>query len=130
MATHKHADNKEWIGIDLDGCLAHYDVWVSEAFIGKPVAKMIARVKEFLAQGKNVKIFTARVSPEYIYPNDKNAKEHSDKQRQYIKEWLKENNLPELPITCIKDLHMVACYDDLVFNVKRNTGEVSGEVIQ
>lgn len=50
-----------WIGVDLDGTLAHYDGGVGVDHIGPPVPAMLTRVKQWLAEGRAVKIFTARV---------------------------------------------------------------------
>ena len=73
--------DESWVGVDLDGCLAHYDGW-DDGKIGKPVPLMLARVKGLLAQGQQVKIFTARAGvPELIPP---------------IKAWLVKHGLPEL----------------------------------
>ena len=49
-----------WIGVDLDGTLAHYGGWVEPERIGQPIAPMVARIKEWLGQGIEVRIFTAR----------------------------------------------------------------------
>lgn len=48
--------NRGWIGVDLDGTLAHYDGWKGETHIGKPIPLMLARVKRWLAEGKEVRI--------------------------------------------------------------------------
>ena len=52
-----------WIGVDLDGTLAEYDKWVSPTHIGKPILRMVKRVQKWLAEGRQVKIMTARVYP-------------------------------------------------------------------
>ena len=62
-----------WIGVDLDGVLSNsggsgenYDVIGVRTqvcvWIGDPVPDMVDRVKVWLSQGKEVRIFTARVS--------------------------------------------------------------------
>ena len=50
-----------WIGVDLDGTLAYYDHWRGPHHIGDPIPAMLNRVKSWLAEGKDVRIFTARV---------------------------------------------------------------------
>ena len=50
-----------WIGVDLDGTLAEYLGWQGMGHIGEPIAPMVERVKAWLAEGKDVRIFTARV---------------------------------------------------------------------
>ena len=52
----------DWIAVDLDGTLAHYDGWIHHTVIGEPLQPMVDLVKKFLAAGIEVKIFTARVS--------------------------------------------------------------------
>ena len=100
--------NDGWIGVDLDGTLAEYHGFVSPDHIGPPVPLMLRRVKEWLADGRTVKIFTARVSvPEQAQP---------------IKAWLKKHGLPDLEITNVKDQHMDQLWDDRAVRVKRNTG--------
>ena len=51
-----------WIGVDLDGTLAHYDGWVSPSHIGEPIPLMLERVRRWVQSGKKVAIVTARVS--------------------------------------------------------------------
>ncbi len=51
-----------WYGVDLDGTLAHYDGWMGPTEIGPPISKMVHRVRRWLAEGRDVRIFTARVA--------------------------------------------------------------------
>ena len=60
--THGSA-GKGWYGVDLDGTLAEYHGWVSPTHIGAPIPKMLYRVGRWLAEGKEVRIMTARVHP-------------------------------------------------------------------
>ncbi|MDR2430063.1 MAG: hypothetical protein LBD14_04080 [Puniceicoccales bacterium] len=99
---------KPWIGVDLDGTLARNLPWMGHERIGAPVPLMMARVRNWLAQGLTVKIFTARaVQPEAIPP---------------IRRWLAEQGLPELEITNAKDFNMIECWDDRAVQVVQNTG--------
>lgn len=100
---------KGWIGVDLDGTLAHYDGWKGEDHIGEPIPLMIDRVKAWLDAGHDVRIFTARVA-------DSETAEH------YIKEWCFTHLGKILPVTCKKDLQMVELWDDRCVRVIRNTG--------
>jgi len=97
-----------WIGVDLDGTLAHYDAWSSIEHIGKPVPAMLKRVQQWLQQGKKIKIMTARAS--------------DPKQMPLIKEWLKEYDLQNLEITNQKDFQMVELWDDRAIQVMPNQG--------
>lgn len=99
-----------WIGVDLDGTLAEYAGWKGPDSIGKPVPAMMGRVKRWISEGKEVKIFTARACiPEQIQP---------------VKDWLVANGLPDLEITNVKDFGMLELWDDRCVTVKINTGEV------
>jgi hypothetical protein len=105
-----------WIGVDLDGTLAKYEGWVSPGHIGEPVPAMVTRVKKLLAQGYDVRIFTARIDATNPAAVKKN-----------IQEWCKKNIGRTLPITNVKDLHMIRLYDDRAVQVEFNTGKVVGK---
>lgn len=96
-----------WIGVDLDGTLAHYVGWKGENYIGEPIPLMITRVKNWLAQGKQVKIFTARAH-------------YQD--RAAINEWCLEHIGQVLEVTATKDFGMVELWDDRAIQVETNTG--------
>lgn len=101
-----------WIGVDLDGTLAHYVGW-NGGEIGAPIPKMLARVKAWLEAGREVRIFTARVGGD---AND------AVTQRELIAAWCVEHVGVELPITCRKDFAMVELWDDRCVQVIPNTG--------
>ena len=104
-----------WIGVDLDGTLAEYLGW-GDGKIGKPIPKMIERVKLWIAFGKTVKIFTARVGPN---------QSASSINRMFIeiRDWLEVNDLPrDLEITATKDFQMIELWDDRSVQVISNTG--------
>lgn len=103
-------DDEAWIGVDLDGTLAKYTDYKGPTKIGDPIPKMAARVRRWVGHGKKVKIFTARADDE--------------KSVNAIKKWLKDNELPDLEITNLKDQHMTELWDDKAVAVKKNTGEV------
>src|SRR5574343_703797 len=54
-------NSREWVAVDLDGTLAKFDGNFSRWDIGEPVPAMLDRVKQWLAQGRDVRILTARV---------------------------------------------------------------------
>lgn len=101
----------EFIGVDLDGTLAEYEDWHGSSVIGKPVPLMLDRVKKWLAQGKKIKIFTARAA-------------NGDKAIRLIKAWLKANGLPSLEVTNQKDHQMIEIWDDNAITVETNTGKI------
>lgn len=110
----KHS-KKGWIGVDLDGTLAYYvsgDLKTyGELYIGKPILPMIQRVRGWLDEGRQVKIFTARV-----------AKTECDHIIAAIKQWCLDNIGQELEVTNLKDWHMYELWDDRAVSVEQNTG--------
>ena len=101
-----------WIGVDLDGTLAHYTGWKGPDHIGDPIPAMLERVFQWLQEGREVRIFTARACvAEQIPP---------------IREWLDRHGLGHLQITNVKDFGMVELYDDRCVQVEMNTGRLIG----
>jgi hypothetical protein len=104
-----------WIGVDLDGTLAHYDhVWRGVEHIGAPIPKMVARVQQWIAEGQDVRIFTARVG-------DRSVEERAAAEMA-IKQWCLKHIGWALPITATKDLRMYQLWDDRCVQVQENTG--------
>lgn len=103
-----------WIGVDLDGTLAEYGHWVGVEHIGKPIAPMVDRVKEWLKVGIEVRIFTARA-----YMDDGTAV-------AAIERWCEEHIGRKLPVTNVKDYGMVELWDDRAVSVEHNTGRRVG----
>lgn len=110
--------SKQWVGCDLDGCLAEWGGWKGSTHIGLPIPAMLARVKAMLAKGITVKIFTARVCTPDI--DTINA----------IKDWCKEHIGQVLEITNAKDYDMIAAYDDRCIQVEQNTGVITANDLQ
>lgn len=124
--------SKGWIGFDLDATLAHYDEWKGVTYIGKPIPKMLDRLKRHLEKGDEVRIFTARVWPlgtdEAIQTREHVQRMIEAKRaRTAIRRWSKEHIGRHLPITCVKDPNMKTLYDDRARQVEANTGKVVGE---
>ncbi len=99
-----------WYGVDLDATLAEYHGY-TEGKIGKPIPKMLERVKKWIEDGQEVKIMTAR------------AATGKRKDIELIEDWLEENGIGGLEITNEKDMEMVELWDDRCVQVKPNTGE-------
>jgi len=118
--------NVEWYGFDLDGTLAYFDVWRGIHHIGKPIPIMIAKVKKLLAEGKTVKIFTARVDGGEValMAGNSDGREVRDVARvkAYIEQWSQEHIGVILPITNQKDYGTVEIYDDRAIQIVQNTG--------
>jgi hypothetical protein len=115
--------DKGWVGVDLDGTLAVYPHSFPE--IGPPIPKMVDRVKQWLADGEDVRIFTARVAivptlrSDYGVADDAFASDQIEK----IRIWSVEHFGVELPVTATKDFKMVRLYDDRCVQMVTNTGE-------
>lgn len=116
----------KWIGIDLDGTLAEYRGFKGPLEIGKPIPRMLDRVREMLYTGVEIKIFTARIDPigleKYRFTTgDRFATvEHVTKA---IEVWCEHYIGRKLPITDRKDLDTIEIWDDHCVQVKTNTGE-------
>lgn len=104
-----------WIGVDLDGTLAHYDGWKGETHIGNPVQPMLERVMVWLAEGKEVRIMTARVC---------RVGEERDAVVKAIDLWCIAHIGRTLPITHEKDYGMIELWDDRCVAIEKNTGRI------
>jgi hypothetical protein len=101
-----------WIGVDLDGTLAHYTKWVGIEHVGAPVPAMLERVKRWVEKGHEVRIFTARVAYE---PERETV-------IRVIQDWCERHGLPRLAVTNVKDFGMIELWDDRCVSVEMNTG--------
>lgn len=107
--------SKGWIGVDLDGTLAQYGKWIGPEHIGEPVPAMLERVKRWLADGQDVRIFTARVD----------GHGHSALlAKAFIDQWCLRHVGRVLPVTNVKDFAMIELWDDRCVQVEKNTGRV------
>jgi len=107
-------EQEGWIAVDLDGTLAEFHKYdPKDHSIGKPVPKMLERVKKWLDEGRDVRLMTARAA----------ADEDRDVHLRLIKEWMLEHLGRTIPITCSKDQHMIELWDDRAVQVVPNTGE-------
>lgn len=111
-----------WIGVDLDGTLAHYEGFVAPDHIGEPIPAMLDRVKRWLSEGREVRIFTARVSTDGSQRRDLEAA----KARLAIFEWCFKHLGRSIRVTCVKDHEMIELWDDRCVQVRSNTGEPVG----
>jgi hypothetical protein len=104
-----------WIGVDWDGTLVTYDGWRGPGQYGEPVPRMVGRVQGWLANGQEVRIFTARVGPQKD-PADVEVEIAAINQRCLSLFGR------TLPITATKDFAMVELWDDRCVQVEPNTG--------
>lgn len=103
-----------WIGVDLDGTLAVYGVW--DGGIGEPIPLMVERVKKWLADGVEVKIFTARV----CFSGDE---KFMLEQMNLIESWCEKHIGQKLQVTATKDFRMIELWDDRAIQIIPNTGK-------
>lgn len=106
-----------WIGVDLDGTLAEYSGWKGADHIGEPVPAMAFRVRNWLAQGIEVRIFTARVH------EGGRSTLTVEQVRASIETWTEKHFGVVLPVTNLKDFNMVELWDDRAVRVRANEGE-------
>lgn len=106
-----------WIGVDFDGTMFHYGDDFS-APIGPPIKAMIDRVKRWRAEGREVRVFTAR-----CFDLDGNT---VPDQVALVEAACLEHIGEVLPITNRKDFAMLELYDDRAVQVEMNTGRLVG----
>ena len=113
----------KWKAVDFDGTLLTNDgpnPKDPHEIRGEPIEKMVATVKEWIAKGHSVCLFTARVGPTH------DGRDYAVV-RNKLKEWCLEHLGAVIPITCIKSRNIRAIYDDRAFRVTRNKGIIQGE---
>lgn len=101
--------SQPWIGVDLDGTLAHDGAFIGKNKVGKPVKAMLKRVRAWREQGYEVRIFTARASDNSYLPA--------------IQKWLEKHKLGNMVITNRLDRDCLEVWDDRAIQVQRNTGD-------
>lgn len=113
---------KRWIAVDFDGTLATFGCNWQEDYraTGEPVPAMVKRVKQWLAEGEDVRIFTARM--DCYHPKFK--KLTPIQVRGPIVAWCLKHLGVELPITNVKDYFCKAIYDDRAIQVEHDTGRL------
>lgn len=107
-----HGHSKKWLGVDLDGTLAHYDGWNGIDHIGMPIMNVVLSLRARKEQGWGIAIFTARVS---------DPSEAIEAESQ-IWAWLEKHHIDVDGITCVKHKHFVEFWDDRARQVVFNKG--------
>lgn len=117
---------RTWIGVDLDGTLAEdckepADVWR----IGAPIPAMVDHVKALQADGKEIRILTARVAGcGQISSIAWDNQDFVDYQRALIEDWCLQVFGVVFTVTASKDFQMITFYDDRCIRVETNTGRI------
>lgn len=143
-ARRERLKHEGWIGVDLDGTLFHYETWLGWNVFGEPVMPMIRRVRQWLSEGRDVRIVTARVDlpllatdrGKRVYIND-SALEHTCRitgmrysnlmMVSAIQDLTEKHVGARLPVQCYKDVHMIELWDDRAVQVVPNTGQTLAE---
>ena len=130
---------KGWIGVDLDGTMFRYDGWIGWNVFGEPIEPMVARVRAWIAEGREVRIVTARVGLQFqVGTRDQKKLVHSGVRENFcrvtrepfsdlmmvsaIHDHLDRHGLPPLAVQCHKDVDMIELWDDRAVQVVPNTG--------
>jgi hypothetical protein len=125
----KQPQREVW-AVDLDKTAALYQEGdidkYGHAHIGGPIAEMITRIKDALASGIEVFIFTARVSP-----NDDSFEQWLEATQSYevILNWCRQHLGVDLPITNLKLRCFTRIIDDKADQVVPNTGVSVGDLL-
>lgn len=114
----KEEDHKslKWDGVDLDGTLAKYDGWKGHTDIGEPIEKMCSFVRKQHEKGRNIRIFTARVSKVSLGDQPKEPVVKA------IQDWCEKNLGFRPDVTNEKDRWLDRIYDDRAIGVVKNEG--------
>ena len=107
------------IAVDCDGTIAQWepnDPNYEPGKIGEPITAMVERVKQWLDEGVEVVIFTARVHPD--------SGDDAEVARKAIQAWTLEVFGRELEVTCMKHKSIDQFWDDRAVTVELNTGRI------
>lgn len=104
-----------YIGVDLDGTLAHYTGW-NDGVIGNPIPRMSARIWDWLGSGQEVRIVTARVG--------------DIQERERVYRWLWDKYRLMMPVQNTKTFRMHELWDDRAIQVMPNTGRTLREHLE
>jgi hypothetical protein len=102
--------------VDLDKTLAKSHGFEGPEKIGPPAPEMVQHIKRELANGREVRIFTARV-----------ANDNSGEARRAIQRWTRQHLGQELKITNRKTQDVGEILDDKARHVEPNKGVIDGE---
>lgn len=106
--------NKPWLGFEFYGVLAKAS---NDSTNGEPIPEMVDFVKNIIQDAKyEVRIFTDLAD--------------NDESTEMIAQWLKDNDLPELKITNVKDKYMRFTFDVRSIRIKQNKGEICEECLE
>lgn len=114
--------------VDMDGTLFEYHGWTKWNEFGPPIPKMVERVLVWIAEGKDVRIFTARMP----LPQDEMKDQVCYKTGEMFNGVMMKKAIADhcentfghrLRSQCFKDLNTIEIWDDRAVGVVANTGE-------
>jgi hypothetical protein len=121
MTILQHSDV---VAVDLDGTLADDTVISMTDYrhdvIGKPIQLTVDRIKAWLASGRQVVIFTARVHPKHGATGVALAE-------KAINEWCMNVFGRTFEVTSMKDPMFSEIWDDKAVKVVHNAGTISAQ---
>lgn len=122
----RHAADGGWIAVDFDGTLAEYHGWTDQLDFGAPIPLMVARVREWLKMGLEVRVLTARFVPGGFTTKGGTHYTEEEFQRE-MGDWTERHCGARLRATCTKDFYMIELWDDRAVQVVSNTGRTLAE---
>lgn len=116
-----------YILVDMDGTMFKYTEWTKWNEFGEPIPLMIDRVKRWLAEGKDVRVFTARCPLPHEEDKEHVCRKSGEKwtgvQMKYAIALHCEKHVGQrLRSQCYKDLNAIEIWDDRAVGVEANTG--------
>jgi len=114
------------IFVDFDETLAEYDHWRGPDVTGEPIPEMVEKVKQAMANGDKIVIFSARVNP-----GDGNYEDSLSATRSLlaIAQWCQQIFGMLLPITHEKSRHVDEIWDDRARQVLPNAGVFANDLL-
>lgn len=114
FSTQNSSEKKRgWIGFDFDRTISVRNSGDSLLVLGKPIVKLIEKIKEYQKNGRKVKILTAR----------------DESQFPLIISWLAEQGIIGVEVTNKKDKRMDIFFDDKAVGVIENLGVTHIEML-
>ena len=124
VAPHSHNPPDEnghyhWVAVDLDGTLAEGAKHIDPLVVGEPRPDVVGSVKDWLRDGVEVRIFTARTS---LGKDDRDVYAVT----VAIQDWCEKHIGHRLPVTNLKQHGIIELWDDRAVNPVRANKEVNG----
>ncbi len=124
--------NSGYYAVDFDATLSYYNGFKGATVLGEPIPAMVDRVKQWIAEGKEIKIMTARVWAPLLgsvgHEEFWKRVDEATNARRAIEDWTELHIGKRLEVTCQKDYNMIRLYDDRAVQVEPNTGRIIGDL--